>query len=361
MSSLDLNHLQENLSAHLRRDGKATPSEYRPTIQSYDLSLLAHGEANVIFRLNDRQLIRVAVNTPNQRFGGDFSQLTGFEQAILKYIKGSGIGHELQAAQLQPASDFPYTYLITNYIKGEPLDYSRTHLKQCAETLARLHRLPLSAGYEVTQIIPPVPVVDQPLTLFYQESKDYAQPYLDAANADPEIVRMIHAVLAKAKARLPAEQRLVEHPYRCLVHSDHTFENWVINDQQAYLIDWEWAEIGSPAGDLGHFLSPVTICRRQGYQLPEEDRAFFLQCYYDSLEDEALATTMKHHFAAFGPFPAVRSLCWTAGYWITARRWYADSTAESASSAERIRRLQDSRDQFAQLWQSVMDWLDEDV
>lgn len=353
MSSLNLRHLRADLSAHLQRD--------RPDLLTCDLSLLAHGEANVIFRLNDRQLVRVAVNTPNQRFGGDFSQLTGFEQAILRYIKGSGIGHELQAAQLQPASDFPYTYLITNYIEGEPLDYSRTHLQQCAETLARLHRLPLSPGYEAAQLVPPVPVVDQPLTLFYQESKDYAQPYLDAANADPEIVEMIQALLAKAKARLPAEQLLVEHPYRCLVHSDHTYENWVINSQQAYLIDWEWAELGSPAGDLGHFLSPVTICRYQGYQLPAEDRAFFLRCYYDSLGDEALAVTMRHHFAAFGPFPAVRSLCWTAGYWITARRWYTDSTAESASSAERIRRLQDSRDQFAQLWQAVMVWLDEAV
>ena len=351
MSSLNLCRLQENLSDQLRRN--------HPALHACSLSLLAHGEANVIFRLNDQQLVRVAVNTPNQRFGGDFSQLTGFEQAILRYIKGAGIGHELQAAQLQPTSSFPYTYLRTNYIAGEPLDYGRTHLKQCAKTLARLHRLPLSAGYEVAQLIPPVPVVDQPLTLFYQESRDYAQPYLDAATADPEIVRMILAVLAKAKARLPAEERLIQYPYRCLVHSDHTYENWVINDQQAHLIDWEWAEIGSPAGDLGHFLSPVTICRRQGYQLPAEDRAFFLRCYYDALGDEALVTTIKHHFAAFGPFPAVRSLCWTAGYWITARRWYAESATESA--AERIRRLQDSRDQFAQLWQAVMDWLDEDV
>ncbi|MGB3292241.1 MAG: phosphotransferase [Phormidesmis sp.] len=353
MSSLNLCHLQENLSAHLRR--------HCPTIQCRGLSLLAHGEANVIFRLNDRQLVRVAVNTPNQRFGGDFSQLTRFEQAVLRYIKGSGLGHELQAAQIQPPSDFPYTYLITNYIGGEPLDYSRPHLQRCAQTLARLHRLPRVAGYEVAQLVPPIPVVDQPLTLFYQEAKDYAQPYLEAANADPEIVEMIQALLAKAKARLPAEQRLIEYPYRCLVHSDHTYENWVIDDHQAYLIDWEWAEIGSPAGDLGHFLSPVTVCRRQGYQLLAADRAFFLRCYYDALEDEALASKLKHHFAAFGPFPAVRSLCWTVGYWMTARRWYAEATAESASAAERIRRLQASRDQFAQLWQSVMAWLDEEV
>ncbi len=355
MTALNLRLLQDKLSAHLKQNGFSEPA----------LSLLAHGEANAIFRLNQQQLVRVAVNTPNQRFGGDFSQLTSFEQAILKYIEGTGIGHELQAAQLNPSVDFPYTYLITNYIRGEPLSYSRTHLEQCAETLARLHRLPLSADlaadYSLSQLQPPVQSVDQPLTLFYQESQDYAQPYLAAAGAEPEIVEMLQAVLAKAKARLSAEQQLVDYPYRCLVHSDHTYENWVINSQQAYLIDWEWAEIGSPAGDLGHFLSPVTICRAQGYELPPEDRAFFLQRYYDALEDRALVTTIQHHFAAFGPFPAVRSLCWTAGYWITARRWYADAVGENASAAGRMQRLQESRDRFPDLWRSVMAWLDEDI
>lgn len=349
MSLLNLHHLKENLSAHLQSD--------RLKGQKCELRFLGHGEANVIFRLNEQQLVRVALNTPNQRFGGDFSQLTGFEQAVLKYIKGTGIGHELQAAQLVPAPDFPYTYLITNYLEGEPLNYSRTHLAQCAKTLAKLHRLPLSADHEVAQLAPQLPVIDRPLALFYQESKDYAQPYLDADEADADIVEMIHAVLAKARSRLPAEQLLMEYPYCCLVHSDHTYENWVITQQQAHLIDWEWAEIGSPAGDLGHFLSPVTICRWQNYQLLPEDRAFFLRCYYKALKDEALAIAIKHHFAAFGPFPAVRSLCWTAGYWVTARRWYADTA--SASSVERMQQFQESRDQFPQLCQAVMAWLDE--
>ncbi len=374
MSSLDLDGLKKDLFVHLQRgssgfglsgssDSRAEQEgrykQLKNLPEDNSLSFLAHGEANVIFRLNQRQIVRVAVNTPNQRFGGDFSLLTGFEQAILNYIQGTGIGHELQFAQLQPAPDFPYTYLITNYLVGEPLNYSRAHLQQCAETLAHLHRLPLSAGYEVAKLSPLVPVIEQPLELFYQESKAYAQPYLDSAEADPAIAQMIQALLAKARSRLPLAHLLTDYPHRCLVHSDHTYENWVINDQRAYLIDWEWAEIGSPAGDLGHFLSPVTICCRQGYALPLEDRAFFLQRYYEALADEPLATAIKHHFAAFGPFPAVRSLCWTAGYWVTARRWYAD--ADNDSSMERIRRLQESHAQFKYLCEAIIAWLDEGV
>jgi thiamine kinase-like enzyme len=346
MSRLNLHQLEENLSAHLKRD--------RLKNQTCELYFLSHGEANAIFRLNQQQLVRVAINTPNQRLNGEASQLTGFEAAVLSYLKGTGIGHTLKAAQLSPTSDFPYTYLITDYLEGESLNYSRTHLAQCATTLAQLHRFPL-ADHEISQLMPQLPVVDRPMALFYQESKDYAQPYLESDEAEAEIVEMIHAVLAKARSHLPAEQLLLEHPYRCLVHSDHSYDNWVINSQQAHLIDWEWAEISSPAGDLGHFLSPVTICRRQGYQLPAEDRAFFLRCYYEALADDALATTIKRHFAAFGPFPALRSLCWTAGYWVTARRWYANAP----SSEERIQRSQESRDQFPQLWQAVMTWLDE--
>jgi len=349
--SLDLKHLEEGLRSHLQS---------RQVLSDGDtLTLLAHGEANVIFRLHTDRLVRVAVNTPNQRFAGDFSRVTAFEGAILRYLQGSGLGHDLLEAQLEPSADFPYTYLITNYIPGGPMDYSRPHLQQCATTLARLHRLPLSPDYEPVQHLKPqVQQVDQPLTLFFQEARDYAQPYLDSPEADPEIAYMVESVLTKAAARLTAESLLTDYPHTCLVHSDHTYENWVMGDQ-AYLIDWEWAEIGSPAGDLGHFLSPVTIRRRHGYQMPPADKQFFLNAYYEALGDADLAQTMKVHFAAFGAFPALRSLCWTAGYWVTARRWYADSVETSASAAARMKRLRTSQQEFPQMWAEVMALLEE--
>jgi aminoglycoside phosphotransferase (APT) family kinase protein len=353
---LDLRVLKQQLQEHLSRLAQsATPQE---THDPLELELLAHGEANVIFRLNQSALVRVAVNTPNQRFGGDIRRVTQFERVILEYLKQTDISHQLQSASLEPTDTFPYTFLITNYLEGGALDYSRDHLQTCAETLAQLHRLPTIAGYEVDRLLPTVPVVEQPLTLFYHEAKDYAQPYFDSPEADPEIVEMLFAVLDKARSRLTAEQVLELYPHRCLVHSDHTYENWVINDRQAYLIDWEWAEIGSPAGDLGHFLSPVTIRRRQNYRLPTADRTFFLQCYYNALDNADLADRIQRHFAAFGVYPAVRSLCWTAGYWITANRWYADA-AESPSATEPMERLQQSRQQFPELWQEIMAWLDE--
>lgn len=342
--------LQESLRAYVGENSQASVSE--GFADKAELNFLAHGEANAIFRLNDRRLVRVAVSTPNQRFGGQASRLTGFEKAVLAYIKGTGIGHELVAAKLNADSLFPYTYLVTDYLLGEPLDYSRAHLRRCAHTLAHLHRLPLAADYDVAQLVPPLVSVDQPLQLFYQESEDYALPYLESAGADVRIVEMIMALLAKARSHLPEAQRLIDYPHRCLVHSDHTYDNWVIDEHRAYLIDWEWAEVGSPAGDLGHFLSPVTICRRAGYQMPVEDRAFFLRCYYEALGDRDLEVAVKHHFAAFGPFPAVRSLCWTAGYWITANRWYAEGKREDPS---------DRYEQFQSLWHAVMAWLDEDI
>ncbi|MBE9111378.1 phosphotransferase [Nodosilinea sp. LEGE 07298] len=370
--SLDVEQIQTQLQKALAQTSQAGGSELGP--MSGPLDLLAHGEANLIFRLHSDasaeprrdaepeplgdRLIRVAVNTPNQRFGGDFSQLTAFEGTILRYLKGTGLGHELLGAQLGPTADFPYTYLVTNYLDGEPLDYSRAHLQCCAATLARLHRLPLEAGYgDLDSLMPPVQRVSQPLTLFFHEAQDYAQPYLDSEQAEPEIVEMLRAVLAKAEARLPAESLLAHYPHECLVHSDHTYENWVVGCDHAYLIDWEWAEIGSPAGDLGHFLSPVTICRRQGYQMPAADRQFFLDAYYGALGDAALAEKIWVHFAAFGAFPALRSLCWTAGYWITARLWYADHDGPSAT--ERQRRFEDSRRRFPSLWAEVMALLEE--
>lgn len=341
--AIDLPALKAKLQQHLQQ------AQSKPC----SLELLAHGEANVIFRLNQTALVRVAVNTPNQRFEGDIRRVTQFEQTILHYLQGTNISHQVQGAWLEPNQDFPYSYLITNYLEGNALDYSRSHLAQCAQTLAQLHRLPLSAEYAIDRLAAQIPTIQQPLTRFYHESKSYAQPYLDFDRADPEIVEMLQLLLAKAEARLTAEQLLSDYPYVCLVHSDHTYENWVINDRKAHLIDWEWAELGSPAGDLGHFLSPVTICRRQNYQLPAADRAFFLQTYYDALADDRLAVTMQRHFAAFGAYPAVRSLCWTAGYWLSVR-WYEGAIDDSPSAAGRSQQLQESRSLFPQLWQAVM-------
>lgn len=346
--SLNLTALREKLKAHLQNHS---------SFNTCELELLAHGEANVIFKLDQSLLVRVAVNTPNLRFDGDLRRLTQFEKLILQYLQGTDIGHTLEAAQLEPTDDFPYTYLITNYLLGESLDYSQSHLQKCAATLAQLHRLSTQQQYSLDSIIHHLPVVKQPLTLFYQESQTYAQPYLDAPDAEPEIVTMLQQLLAAAAAKLSDEEWLEEYPHLCLVHSDHTYDNWVINDQRGHLIDWEWAEIGSPAGDLGHFLSPVTICRRKGYHLPAEDRAFFLNCYYEALEDERLVTTIQKHFAAFGAYPAVRSLCWTAGYWVTANLWYKDAQ-DSPSALSRLSQFRRSREQFPALWREVMEALE---
>lgn len=38
-------------------------------------------------------------------------------------------------------------------------------------------------------------------------------------------------VAVNAQLRLQAEALLDQYPYVCLVHSDHTYDNWVINDK----------------------------------------------------------------------------------------------------------------------------------
>ena len=91
--------------------------------------------------------------------------------------------------------------------------------------------------------------------------------------------------------------------------------------------------------------------------MPVADREFFLQCYYEALEDDALRAKIQKHFAVFGVYPAVRSLCWTAGYWMSAV-WYKDAVEDSPSAILRLARWQQSRQQFPQLWQEVMTFFD---
>ncbi|MDX2271980.1 MAG: aminoglycoside phosphotransferase family protein [Cyanobacteriota bacterium] len=314
--------------------------------------LLAHGESNLIFRLGEDRLMRVAVTTPNQRFAGDPQRVTAFESAILHYLAGTGISHQLLGSQLSPTPELPYTYLITNFLEGESLNYRRDHLAKAAQTLACLHRLP-----SVHTLVPPLQPIDEPLTLFLRESQRYAQPYLKDPKADPDIVEMLQIVLMQARRLQKQETDLQRDPYVCLVHGDHTHDNWLINSQQAHLIDWEWAELSTPAADLGHFLSPVTIHRYHHYQLPVEDREFFLNHYWQALDHEPLRQTLQNHWRVFGAFPAIRSLCWTAGQWTKGDPWY--SQAGDASSQVRLARQQASHQHFSRLWEGVMQWIEE--
>lgn len=349
-SAINFQHLQQQLRHHLVQ---------QPTYQHQcDLRLLAHGESNLTFRLNEAELVRVAVFTPNDRFGGQAQQVTQFEGEILQYLAETGIGHRLHQAVIHPPADFGFTYLITNYLEGRSLNYSRADLEKAAHTLAQLHRLPQSPRYALTRLSPRIPVIQAPLQVFYQEAQHYAQPYLDHPRADPDICAMVNHVLELAAQRLDQEAILSAYPYTCLVHSDHTYENWVVGSDRAYLIDWEWAEISSPAGDLGHFLSPITVQRCANYQLPDRDRAWFLNCYYTALDDPKLAHTIRHHVDVFGVFPAVRSLCWTVGYWLT-EKWYGNADS-SPSAADRLNRLQQSQQRFPDLYEQIVQWLQAD-
>ncbi|NJK63018.1 MAG: phosphotransferase [Synechococcaceae cyanobacterium SM2_3_1] len=334
---MNLRILQSQLQDHLFRHGR-----------SETLHLLAHGEANLIFRLGEDRLVRVAMGTPNRRFQSDPVRVSAFEARILKYLAGTDISHHLYYSHLLPSPDFLYTYLITSYLEGRHLDYSRVQLQACAQTLAQLHRLPLQ-GHTLNQLTPPLVRVQEPLSLFYQEAQSYAQSYLDFAEGDAEVKALLCAVLAMAESFLPKEPLLHHYPYLCLVHSDHTYDNWIINRHHAHLIDWEWAEVGTPAGDLGHFLSPVTLTRWHNYTMPTEDRDYFLNSYFTALEDPQLAEIIHLHMGVFGFFPALRSLCWTPAQWIREDHWYEQSQDQHASTQLRQQRREEGKRRFGEL------------
>jgi thiamine kinase-like enzyme len=293
------------------------------------------------------------MGTPNRRFEADPGRVSQFEARILEYLAGTDISHHLLDSHLQPSPDFPYTYLITSYLEGKPLDYSREQLQACACTLAQLHCLPLQ-GQAPSKLTPPLVQVQEPLTLFYREAQSYAQSYMDCPEGDPEVKELLLAVLAMAESFLPQEFLLHQYPYLCLVHSDHTYDNWLINSHRAHLIDWEWAEVGTPAGDLGHFLSPVTLTRWHNYTMPAEDRDYFLQSYYAALGDPQLAEIIHLHMGLFGFFPALRSLCWTPVQWIREDHWYEQSQEQHASTRLRLQRREEGKRRFADLGMATL-------
>lgn len=70
--------------------------------------------------------------------------------------------------------------------------------------------------------------------------------------------------LKAALPKLVEAERACCHEGKALVHFDLRSDNLCIGDEQVYLIDWNWAQLGNPTLDLGFFIN--TVCMETGRQ-----------------------------------------------------------------------------------------------
>jgi len=274
------------------------------------LTFLAAGENNLAFKLTSPSepdstawVLRFCL-IPS-RWKSNVEQIA-YEYKTLECLRGSGITAEPCYLDLS-CKQFPYPLMAMTFIRGRNLSYEED-LARCARLYAALHAVELPE--EKNHLLKNT----HPLSLYYQESWQFAQRYLACGKGDPRVKRLLERFLRGAEDKRADEAYILNDPVDGINHIDATFNNWLIDASQdrAYLVDWEWAEYGTVAGDLSHFLCPTLVRRHRGYVMSEEQRRFFLRTYFDHGRDKTREPLLREHLRRVLPFIVLRSTTWAA-------------------------------------------------
>jgi thiamine kinase-like enzyme len=184
----------------------------------------------------------------------------------------------LQAVEASQATPRPFRWstdtgsladgiMEMEFLPGVHLDYCRDS-RWAAGIFAAVHQLPTDPRL----LVQPQPIRDiadeclglltrypgHPLTEQYGKLRNYHEEIMD---------------LAAASDHLFADEPLL------IVNTEVNSSNFLIDEDRAYLVDWEKAVVSYRYQDLGHFLTPTTTLWKTDHVFSEEEKLYFLEEY----------------------------------------------------------------------------------
>ena len=209
-------------------------------------ALPATGTAHGHVRLKDGRLARIA-----------YAYEDDPTAAARLYLQAEAFRHLAQAGRtpklhevIEPRPGLPGGALIVDFIEGRA-PHLPDELEAMADTLARLHLLPLPAPGS------PIPRQDNPFRATLDVVEEGARRFLDKAVADPgaraEIFEELELMRAMAKTLAHRPQ-----PLAIALADTHPGNFIVDRGGIAWFVDLEKVHVGSPAIDLAHATLPTS-------------------------------------------------------------------------------------------------------
>ena len=199
----------------------------------------------------------------------------GRESILQKIVEDAGIDHTLISMSVR------YGWRISRYIEARPFDYHNLNdVVRGIGLLRKLHNAPTKVRWEfdiwekaeyIKNLIP---------------QDQYGQLFDGFHQIKENIFRLYQ--LAKTDGIK-----------KCLCHGDCRDENFLINDREIHLIDWEYAGYADPGFDIGTY-----IC---GGEHTDEDIQRILYIYFC----RAPTAIEKRHFIAYIAIAGYFYMNWT--------------------------------------------------
>lgn len=244
-----------------------TPWEGSPA--QAEVSFLARGEYSLNYRIdrNGSNGSYVARLVTGSQMGLALGDQALYEHRALDLIRASRVTPEPRFVDPDPPG-LPYPVIVEDYLPGRPLDYA-ADLKAAARAIAAIHALPVPEDHGLKVLPDPVPAA-------LEESRELAAPYLIWEDAPPRSRQALAAGIERLE-EIGDSGDLFAAEDLAVVNYDLNTHNFVVEDGEARLLDWEKARLSPAVEDLAHFLLPTTTLWRDetaARLTPEQEREF---------------------------------------------------------------------------------------
>ncbi len=288
-----------DFTAEVRRylDDEALPGGPPESVEflargEYSLNYLAHGEKDLVVRL-----------VTGSQIGLPLQEQAPYEYHALQLLAPSGVTPKPYRADPEPEG-LPYPLIVEEYLPGRPLDYA-TDVPAAARCVAEIHALGVPEGHRLQLHPDPAPAI-------LAESRGLAGPYLEWDAASTESRDALRRGFERVEGFLKRKD-LFTGDDLAVVNYDLNTHNFVVENGEARLLDWEKARVAPRTQDLAHFLLPTTTLWRDetATLLSPEQEEDFVGAY---LERVPVADVERFHeqLEAMKTIVSLRAVSWCA-------------------------------------------------
>lgn len=290
--------LIEQIKQYINNNRKTILKELNLTGDT-EVEFLAQGEYNINFTLNsppNKYVFRV--NTGSQL---QIDNQIGYEFNSLKYLESSSVTPKVFFVDSSKMF-FDYGILIMEFLEGTPLDYGKD-LNKAANIFSKIHSLEIKPDNHF--------IIEE--NIFSDRINEGERLLTNIWNSpiiDKKIKTFFYKFLDWAKVNKYKEKYFIDAPWHVINNTEVNSHNFIIGEENSYLIDWEKPVISDPAQDLTQFLATTTTLWKTNYILSNDEKEEFFTNYINGLKGEDKNIRDRVNF--YIPYLYLRALGWCA-------------------------------------------------
>ncbi|KXZ39926.1 Phosphotransferase enzyme family protein [Alkalithermobacter thermoalcaliphilus JW-YL-7 = DSM 7308] len=267
---------------------------------NFNVEFLAQGEYNVNFLIYDKYNKYVfRVNTKSQL---QIENQIKYEYDALKKLEISKVTPKVYYLD-DTKSYINYGILIMEYLKGRPLDYSKD-LNKAAKIFSKIHSIDTNNG-NYSNFIKEENILSDRI----KEAKRLLKIYFDSDIVNTEQKKFFYNFIQWAEKNRYKENYFKDNVWMVINNTEVNSHNFIIGDENSFLIDWEKPVISDPCQDITQFLAPTTTLWKANYILSKEEKEMFFKVYKDYLNEDKQIEERVHIYT---PYLYLRALSWCA-------------------------------------------------